>query len=163
MLEGCLQAVQVWLSALGVAADYPRGHVRGRRPTARFRLRCRGQVAPGHRVLRYHARIVEAGLEPHPGRSPTWSSRSTARRWSSRTTWASRVDGERVRRRASPDDDRVLEFSVGSAVRAFGPWYTAFDGPDRRCARMPGPPILQMTEVLAVEGPPQRGRPPTAR
>jgi hypothetical protein len=48
---------------------------------------------------------------------------------------------------------RVMEYSVGSAVRAFGPWYAAFEPPNR-CARMPGPPILQMTEVLAVDGAP---------
>jgi 3-oxoacyl-(acyl-carrier-protein) synthase/3-hydroxymyristoyl/3-hydroxydecanoyl-(acyl carrier protein) dehydratase len=230
MLEGCLQAVQIWLLAQGVAATHPSGAFEVR-PGAKIRLRCRGQVAPGHERLRYHARIVEAALEPQPyaladvvlsvdgvevvtaqnvavevqgekrargdahrepvedartvefaaasggnriaeperseGRGPiSGASRSTS--GGNRIAEPERSEGRGPISGASEGTSgagggkhapipraRVLEFSIGSAARAFGPWYAEFEGPGRRCARMPGPPLLQMTEVLQVEGAPR--------
>jgi 3-hydroxymyristoyl/3-hydroxydecanoyl-(acyl carrier protein) dehydratase len=155
MLEGCLQAVQIWLLAQGVAATYPDGAFEVR-PGARVRLRCRGQVAPGHKRLRYHARIVQAALEPQPYAIADVVLSVDGVEVVTAQDVGVQVDGERVALAPSViDRSRVLEFSIGSAVRAFGPWYTEFEGPGRRCARMPGPPLLQMTEVLQVEGPPR--------
>ncbi|MBX2798938.1 MAG: hypothetical protein KTR31_14775 [Myxococcales bacterium] len=153
MLEGCLQTVQIWLLSMGVAT---------RMPAARFepvvgraiRLRCRGQVAPGHRTLTYHARIREAGLgeEPYAIADVLLAVDGVPAVLASDV--GVRVVGEQL---PAPDADavprdRILEFSVGSAARAFGPQLAPFDAPDRRCARMAGPPVLQMSRVLHVEG-----------
>ncbi len=158
MYDGCLQAVQLWLLGLGVSAAYPDGRF-DPLPGCAAKLRCRGQVVPGHRRLSYRAHITSAGVDPSP--------------WAIATVVLSvdgvpvvraedvgvHVVGEAVEARPQSSElpigvDRILEFSVGSAVRAFGERYADFDHPQARCARMPGPPLLQMSEVVDVQGAP---------
>ncbi|MCB9695512.1 MAG: hypothetical protein H6738_01850 [Alphaproteobacteria bacterium] len=154
MYEGCLQAVQVWLLAAGVAVTHPTGRFE---PVADLatRLRCRGQVVPGHKRLTYRAVLKEAVLDDDaPFAVADVVLAVDGIPVVSAVDVGVRVEGPRVPRRTGPlvPYDRVLEYSVGSAVRAFGEAYAPFDGRGRRCARMPGPPLLQMTEVLSVEG-----------
>lgn len=160
MLEGCLQTVQVWLLGLGAATRWPAASFE---PMAgrTMRLRCRGQVAPGHRQLTYRARIREAGLDPAP-----WAVADVILAVDGVEVVVAHDVGVQVvgdpvdDPTASVDPTRLLAFSVGSAAQAFGPRWAPFDEPGRRCARMPGPPLATMTRVLSVEGPPMESGAP---
>jgi len=153
MLQGCLQAVQVWLLGMGLSAAFPTARFEPIVGTA-MRLRCRGQVVPGHQRLTYRAAITAADLSS----DAPWATADVTLSVDGTPVVIAHDVGVRIvgaRRALGPllDHDRVLAFSVGSAVDAFGPRYTDFDGPGQRCARMPGPPILQMSRVLSVDGP----------
>lgn len=152
MFDGCTQALQVWLLAHGLADDWPEGSFEPL-PGVTAKLRCRGQVVPGHTLLRYTARIKRAGLEPAP-----FAVADVILNVNGTDVVLAEDVGVVVRgaprARQQVDDARVLEYSVGSAERAFGPAYAGWDGPDKRCARMPGPPYLTMSRVVDVQGPP---------
>jgi len=154
MYDGCLQAVQLWLLAHGVSHAYPEGAFEPMKDTA-AKLRCRGQVVPGHSSLRYEARIKRAGLEPTP-----WAVADVILSVDGTPVVYAHDVGVEVRgERVLPtpparlDDAAVMEFSVGSAAHAFGAPYAPYDAPGARCPRMPGPPYLTMTRVREVEGP----------
>ena len=155
MYDGCLQAVQLWLLGHGIAKVFPNAAFEPM-PGVAAKLRCRGQVVPGHAKLQYEARIKRAGLHPTP-----WAIADVILSVDGTpVVYASDVgvvvDGERV---ALPepirlDDASIMEFSVGAAERAFGAAYARYDLPGERCPRMPGPPYLTMSRVADVEGPP---------
>lgn len=154
MYDGCHQAVQVWLLGHGLSAAFPDGSfepIEG----CTTRLRCRGQVVPGQSLLTYRATIKRAGLDPRPWAIADVTLEVDGTPVVSAVDVGVRVAGERIEPRSGIDARRVLEFSVGSAVAAFGPAYKDFDaGSGRRCARMPGPPYLTMTRVEDVQGAP---------
>lgn len=154
MYDGCLQAVQLWLLGLGVATRWPDASFEPM-PGRAARLRCRGQVVPGHSTLVYRARIREAGLLPAP-----WAVADVILEVDGVAVVIAHEVGVVVvgAARAVPaavDAARVLEYSIGSAERAFGAAYRPYDTPGRRCARMPGPPYLTMTRITGVEGEPR--------
>ncbi len=151
MLEGCLQALHVWLLAAGAATAFA---------DARFeplvdrpiRLRCRGQVAPGHKNLVYDARIREVSLT---GDAPyvvadvvLYVDGTPVVR---ATDVGARIVGKRAVDARTPAS--VLEFAVGSASAGMGRHYAAWDAP-ARCARMAGPPIAQIGRIEHVDCPP---------
>ncbi len=160
MFEGCLQAVQLWLLGQGLAAAFPTGRFEPL-PERPAELRCRGQVVPGHSLLSYTAYVREADLDgPEP-----WAVADVVLHCDGVPVVRAegvgvRVVGERVEvdapttRSEEPavDAARVMEYSVGSVARAFGAQLAAWDAPDTRVARMPGPPYLTMSHVMAVEG-----------
>jgi 3-hydroxymyristoyl/3-hydroxydecanoyl-(acyl carrier protein) dehydratase len=154
MYDGCLQAVQLWLLAHGVAHAYPNGAFEPK-PGVAAKLRCRGQVVPGHGTLHYEARIKRAGLEPTP-----WAIADVLLSVDGTPVVLAQDVGVEVRGERVPispplrlDDAAVMEFSVGSAQAAFGAPYAPYDEPGTRCPRMPGPPYLTMSRVQDVEGP----------
>ncbi|NCG18218.1 MAG: hypothetical protein GWP91_04295, partial [Rhodobacterales bacterium] len=158
MYDGCMQAVQLWLLGQGVSAAYPDGSF-DPLPECSTKLRCRGQVVPGHSTLTYRARIKRAGMTPTP-----WAIADVILEVDGTPVVLAEdvgvcVSGDRVAFAApvigpAQDKRRLMEYSVGSAVTAFGPAYANNDGPGQRCARMPGPPYLTMSEVVSVDGPP---------
>ena len=156
MFDGCTQAVATWLIASG-APSLVDGPARFE-PIAGLaaRLRCRAQVVPGHRLLTYEVRIREANLTdpemgPHAiadvvlyvdGRAAVIAHDVGVR-----------IEGQRrTPAKTEHDHPKLMEFSVGSPARAFGPALEKYD--HKRTARMPGPPILQMTEVVDLHGTP---------
>lgn len=175
MLEGCLQVVQTWLLAAGVAVDHPDGLFEPL-PDLAFELRCRGQVVPGHSSLVYEARIKEACLDGvafaiadvvlSVDGTPVVIAKNVGvtigRRLDVREamppllcTGAAGVTRTRPAPLPAPaeaapvvDVRRIYEYSIGDAERAFGSHYGDYAGIEPRCARMPGPPLLQMTRVL---------------
>ncbi|MCB9673939.1 MAG: polyketide synthase dehydratase domain-containing protein [Alphaproteobacteria bacterium] len=175
MLEGCLQAVQTWLVAAGVPATH-REHLFEPLPELPFELRCRGQVVPGHSSLVYEARIREARLDGTPyaiadvllsvDGTPVVLAKNIGVTVGLRGATAgidaagptgeaprSTVHGPRSTATPVVDTRRIYEYSIGDAERAFGPRYAEYAGISPRCARMPGPPLLQMTRVIEAEHP----------
>jgi len=153
MLEGCVQALQVWLLATGVGAEFPEGRFEPV-PGRTARLRCRGQVAPGHRKLVYELRVKEAVLGAEPRAVADVLLVADGVPVVLAEDVSVRIAGERIP--LSSPGERVpeaalLEFAIGLPSRAFGPTFAAFDE-GRRTPRIPGPPLLMMHEVLAVEG-----------
>jgi 3-oxoacyl-(acyl-carrier-protein) synthase/3-hydroxymyristoyl/3-hydroxydecanoyl-(acyl carrier protein) dehydratase len=152
MLEACLQTVQVWLLAIGAAAVVPDGVFEplvGRTT----RLRCRGQVAPGHHLLTIHARMREASTSGSLSAVADVIVSVDGLEVVTALDVGVQVDGER-RAPATIDRARLLELAVGSAARALGSHLAPYDAPGRRLPRTPGPPLVTMSRIEAVEGEP---------
>jgi acyl transferase domain-containing protein/1-acyl-sn-glycerol-3-phosphate acyltransferase len=169
MFEGCLQAMALYLAALGHTLERD-GWRFEPVPEETYRLRCRGQVTPRSRELVYEVFVEEVWDGPTP------------------TLWADllcTVDGlkafhcRRMGLRLVPGwplesrpalaaglEDRLpvaaadgfrfgaaslLACAWGRPSAAFGPVYRLFDGP-RRLPRLPGPPYHFMSRVVATEG-----------
>lgn len=161
MLEGCLQAVQTWLIAAGVPATH-RHHLFEPLPDLPIELRCRGQVVPGHSSLVYEARIKEASLDGTPyaiadvllsvDGTPVVIAQNVGVTVGLRAGFEEVVE-KVVAEEVVVDSKQIYEYSIGDAERAFGPRYHDYAGTSPRCARMPGPPLLQMTRVVQADRP----------
>ncbi len=164
MFDGCTQAVAVWLLAAGAAVGVEPGATFEPIAERPVRLRCRGQVVPGHSRLDYEVRVREAHLDDPQG---AWALADVILHVDGLPAVIAhdvgvRVDGRRVAQPALPVPDpaanavydlaALLEFSVGKPSRCFGPALAPFDHGEQRTPRMPGPPLLCLTEVLSVEG-----------
>lgn len=169
MFEGCLEAMALYLSALGFTLDKD-GWRFEPVPEAPYRLRCRGQASPASRELVYELFVDELSGAAEP------------------TLWADllcTVDGVKAfhcrrmglklvpdwpltrRPRLLPeaalpppsrivpgtrfDQAAVLAAAWGAPSAAMGPLYAAFDGP-RRLPRLPAPPYQFLSRVRWVEG-----------
>ncbi len=162
MFDGCVQAASLWLMAMGFPAQYKDAVFEPIVGVA-TKLRCRGQIVPGHSLVTYDVRVKDAGLEPAP-----WCIADVVLSVDGIPVVLAedvnvRISGTRValkqtnapvantRREPAVDQKRVVEYSVGDPSRAFGPAYLPYDS-GARVSRMPGPPYLTMTRVLEVEG-----------
>ena len=171
MFEGCLQAMSIYLTALGFTLDRD-GWRFEPAVEERYQLRCRGQVLPSSKQLVYEVFIEEVVDGPTP------------------TVYADllcTVDGlkafhcRRMALRLVPDwpleqilenqpgllstregpvadaagfrfDHRsLLACAWGRPSQAFGRGYEVFDN-HRRVARLPGPPYHFMTRVEQIDG-----------
>ena len=153
MFDGCTQSLSIWLMAHGFPAQFPNATfepVDG----VTTRLRCRGQVVPGHSKLTYDVRPKSAGFDPTPwviadvilfvDGTPVVLAEDVSLR----------ICGEAVALPAptSFNETQHLEFSVGDPSRAFGPNWTQYDnGP--RTPRMPGPPLLMLSRAERIDAP----------
>ncbi len=155
MFDGCAQALQVWLMATGAPAAWRDASFEPI-PELTAKLRCRGQVAPGHRTLVYDVRVKEAALEPEPyaiadvilivDGTPVVTALDVGVRIAGR-----REAAKAPQPTTTVPEEALLEFAIGLPSRAFGPALARFDdGP--RLPRIPGPPLLMMHRVLDVEG-----------
>ncbi len=177
MLEGCVQAMAFYLSALGFGVDkdgwrfQPIEH-------ETYSLRCRGQVTPTSQELTYEIFVEELhdGPEPliyadllctvdglgafHARRfglklTPSWPLSSQPELLAEgandpRAAVATYRDTAPFRF----DMPSLLACAWGPPSTAFGPMYERFDGV-RRTPRLPGPPYLfasRVTEVAGVMG-----------
>ncbi len=158
MFDGCVQALQVWLMALGVPSEYPEATFEPI-PGRTTRLRCRGQVVPGQHRLEYEVRIKEAGLEPRPYAVADVILHVDGTAVVRAENVGVQVEGARHPRAAAPPSGptqrfgEILEFAVGLPSRAFGSRFLPFDG-DLRTPRIPGPPYLTMSRIAHADGPP---------
>jgi 3-oxoacyl-(acyl-carrier-protein) synthase/3-hydroxymyristoyl/3-hydroxydecanoyl-(acyl carrier protein) dehydratase len=153
MFDGCTQSLSIWLMAHGFPAMFPNATFE---PVAGVatRLRCRGQVVPGHSQLTYDVRPKSAGIDPTPwviadvilfvDGTPVVFAEDVSLR----------ISGEAV---ALPvptsfTETQHLEFSIGDPSKAFGPNWTQYDN-GARTPRMPGPPLLMLSRAERIDAP----------
>ena len=170
MAEGCLEAMAVYMSALGMGLGKDAWRFEPI-PQEKYLFKCRGQVTPESRKLHYEIFVDEVFLDGH---IPTLFAHVLCS-----------VDGhkaflcERLGLRLVPDyplerlpellpdltEDRrpiasvgdfkfdhhaLLQSALGDPRQAFGPNYPSSS--ERRLPRLPGPPYHFMTRVLDVDG-----------
>jgi 3-hydroxymyristoyl/3-hydroxydecanoyl-(acyl carrier protein) dehydratase len=169
MLEGCLQAMAVYLTAAGYTLD--RDGYRFEPTTGEpFVLRCRGQATPASREIVYEVFVDElvAGPTPtlHADLLCTIDGLKAfhCRRMGLRLVPAWPLDPGRVQHPVesgrpcarvgdfSFDERAILACAWGRPSEAFGSMYAPFDG-GKRVARLPGPPYLFISRIAKVTGP----------
>ena len=174
MLEGCVQALAFYLTAMGYTVDKDGWRFQPI-PQETYSLRCRGQVTPTSRELTYEIFVEEIhdGPEPmlyadllctvdglgafHARRfglklTPSWP-------LTSRPTLTAEGKGDPRAAVASYRGSQPFRFDRPSLVAcawgqpstAFGPMYERFDEV-RRTPRLPGPPYLFLSRVTQVDG-----------
>jgi 3-oxoacyl-(acyl-carrier-protein) synthase/3-hydroxymyristoyl/3-hydroxydecanoyl-(acyl carrier protein) dehydratase len=157
MFDGCNQALQTWLMGAGWASEYPDEATFEPIPEVTTKLRCRGQIVPGHSLASYEVRVKDLGESPHPwviadvilsvDGSPVVFAEDVS----------ARIIGARVpRQKALPqqvDTPAIFEFSIGVPSLAFGEGFRAYDSGSERVARMPGPPLLLLDRAHSIQGP----------
>ncbi|MFP6684959.1 MAG: 3-hydroxyacyl-[acyl-carrier-protein] dehydratase FabA, partial [Polyangiaceae bacterium] len=171
MFEGCLQAMAIYMSALGftIERDGWRFEPVHGDPYA---MRCRGQVLPSSKDLVYEIFIEEVvdgptpmiyadllctidGLKAFHCRRmglrlvPDWPLDDQLKKLPELAIEApgpvATVDGFAF------GYDSLLACAWGKPSRAFGPIYSVFDN-ERRVARLPGPPYHFMSRIEAIDG-----------
>jgi len=167
MYEACAQTLRLlmwrwgWLGEEGSWTAEPT-------PGITSRLRCRGQVVPGCRVLRYEITVTGRSLEPAPSALADAILLIDGRQIVSVENLAVTFNGLsgsaisalwRAGDAAPPGPaatysrGRILAYCVGKPSEAFGEPYRIFDS-GRVIARLPGPPFLFLDRIEAVEAEP---------
>lgn len=163
MFEGCLQAMQVYMTAIGHTLTRDGWRFEPKADTV-FKLRCRGQVIPTSKLLTYELFVMECGISNgRPFLSaqvmctvdglkcfhadplviemiPDWP----LSRMHEYDTW-------KESKPVAWDYRSLIACAWGKPSEAFGPMYTPFDGPIRP-ARLPGPPYHFMSRVTKTTG-----------
>ena len=169
MFEGCLQAMAIYLTALGPTVERD-GWRFEPVPGCTYKLRCRGQVTPRSKLLEYELFVDEILDGPYPtifahvlctvdGLKAFQCDRLGLRLvpdWPlgrKPQLLANHTDAEPV---AHADGfafgyASLLACAWGKPSEAFGPMYTVFDGP-RRLPRLPGPPYHFMSRLTRIDG-----------
>lgn len=164
MYEACAQTLRIlmwrwgWLGEEGAWRAEPT-------PGVTSSLRCRGQVIPGCRVLRYEITVTGRSLDPCPRAladavllvdgKPVVSIENMAISFvglaaeSVDRLWSVRESGPA----SSYNYDRILAYCIGKPSEAFGEPYRIFDE-GRIIARLPGPPYLFLDRIEAVNATP---------
>ena len=169
MFEGCLQAMAMYLAAMGYTVDRD-GWRFEPVPEEKVQLSCRGQVLPTSTqvVCELFVREVSAGPIPtlHTDLLGTVDGLRAFHAsdmgyqlvpdWPMSTRPELLADYEEPKPVASVDGFEfgyasLLACAWGKPTEAFGPMYQDFDGV-RRVARLPGPPYHFMTRVVTLEG-----------
>jgi 3-oxoacyl-(acyl-carrier-protein) synthase/3-hydroxymyristoyl/3-hydroxydecanoyl-(acyl carrier protein) dehydratase/1-acyl-sn-glycerol-3-phosphate acyltransferase len=178
MFEGCLQAMSLYLAAMGYTLDRD-GWRFEPVPDEPIPLRCRGQAIPSSKQLIYEIFVEEVfdgpiptlyadllctvdGLKAFHARRmglrlvPDWP--VTSKPEIHRDFVASGEVHKPVAEIAQSDGSTfrfdyasLMACAWGKPSDAFGEMYSVFDG-HRRVARLPGPPYHFMTRVTSIEG-----------
>ncbi len=168
MYQCCEHTLRVFLLHLGWVAEQSEAAYEPiiGRPC---KMKCRGPVTPGTRLVAYEIHIKELGYGPEPyavadammyadgkpivhfvDMSLRLAGLTRARleqTWSpQRLTWDRPPRGGN---RSLFDRERILEFAIGDPSAAFGEPYLPFDR-DRRIARLPGPPYMFIDRVTHI-------------
>jgi acyl transferase domain-containing protein/3-hydroxymyristoyl/3-hydroxydecanoyl-(acyl carrier protein) dehydratase len=171
MFEACVQALSLYLAALGHTLD--RDGYRFEPVTdVAYSLRCRGQALPTSKEVVYEVFIDElSGTEPPTVFADVLGSVDGrkafhCRRMGLRLVPAWPMDPGRLALPATSRRDPVarsggfefdqrslLAAALGRPSEAFGPTFAMFDGL-RRTPRLPGPPYHFMSRVTRVQGSP---------
>lgn len=167
MYECSLHTLRVFLLRMGWVGEADRVAWEPVPETA-GRLRCRGQVTEGTRVVAYEVTVKELGYGPEPyaiadalmyadGRPIVQMVDMSLRlagttRTAVEALWDARGAAPA---RAAPlyDSADILAFAVGKPSEAFGERYRVFDA-ERVIARLPGPPFQFLDRVTSVDTPP---------
>jgi 3-hydroxymyristoyl/3-hydroxydecanoyl-(acyl carrier protein) dehydratase/1-acyl-sn-glycerol-3-phosphate acyltransferase len=160
MFEGCLQAMQLYLAAMGCTVDRD-GWRFTPAPDVAYKLRCRGQVLPTSRLLVYELFVEELVLGPIPRlRAQVLCTVDGLKCFHADPLILELVPDWPLSRMAPPSPDgrpcvwdyaSLLACAWGRPTDAFGPMYRAFDGP-RKVPRLPGPPYHFMSRVVETTG-----------
>ncbi|MDP2307584.1 MAG: beta-ketoacyl synthase N-terminal-like domain-containing protein [Pseudomonadota bacterium] len=163
MFEGCLQALQVYMTGLGHTLKRDGWRFEPRQGET-FHLRCRGQVIPSSKLLTYEIFVQEVGLDPVPYVKaqvmctvdglkcfhadpltlvmvPDWPL----------TRMPQLLADYREPKPCVWDYASLLACAWGQPSHAFGPMYKVFDT-TRAVARLPGPPYHFMSRVTRTDG-----------
>ncbi|WP_373069481.1 beta-ketoacyl synthase N-terminal-like domain-containing protein [Gemmatimonas sp.] len=170
MLEGGLQAMQIFMTGLGFTLDHDGSRFEPV-PEQNYSLRCRGQATPASSEVVYEIFVEEIVGGDTPtlyadilgsvdGRKAFHCKRMGLRlvpAWpldAGRTAVAIAHDPRPVAvvDGFTFDYASLLACAWGVPSSAFGPMYKRFDG-TRRVARLPGPPYHFMSRVARVSGP----------
>jgi 3-hydroxymyristoyl/3-hydroxydecanoyl-(acyl carrier protein) dehydratase len=170
MLEGGLQAMQIFMTGLGFTLDHDGSRFEPV-PEQNYSLRCRGQATPASQEVVYEIFVEEIVGGDTPtlyadilgsvdGRKAFHCKRMGLRlvpAWpldAGRTAVAIAHDPRPVAvvDGFTFDYASLLACAWGVPSSAFGPMYERFDG-TRRVARLPGPPYHFMSRVARVSGP----------
>ena len=172
MFEGCLQAMAIYLTALGYTLDRDGWRFEPVQDHT-FALRCRGQALPTNAEVVYEVFVDEIVASPTPTLyadllgTVDGLTAFHCRRMGLRLVPAWPLDAGRLptplanvsSARASArvdgfdfDYHALLASALGRPSEAFGELYRPFDG-TRRVARLPGPPYHFMSRVSRVGGP----------
>jgi 3-hydroxymyristoyl/3-hydroxydecanoyl-(acyl carrier protein) dehydratase len=169
MLEGCLQAMAIYLTAMGHTLDRD-GFRFEPAPATRYSLRCRGQATPASREVTYEVFVDEFVDGPTPtlyadllgtvdGLKAFHCRRMALRLVPAWPLEPGRIDHPlEVKRQCaqvdgfSLDERAILACAWGRPSQAFGPMYAPFDG-GKRVPRLPGPPYLFISRIAEVTGP----------
>jgi len=170
MLEGGLQAMQIFMTGLGFTLDHDGSRFEPV-PEQNYSLRCRGQATPASSEVVYEIFVEEIVGGDTPtiyadilgsvdGRKAFHCKRMGLRlvpAWpldAGRTAVAIKHDPRPVAvvDGFTFDYASLLACAWGVPSSAFGPMYKRFDG-TRRVARLPGPPYHFMSRVARVSGP----------
>ncbi len=175
MLEGCVQAMAFYLSAMGYTIDRDGWRFRPIEDEA-YKLICRGQVLPESKELTYEIFVEEI----HDGPEPTLYADLLctvdglgafhARRFGLKLVpgWPLTSPQKLALTEEIAGDERaaigvyegkpfrfdqasLFACAWGQPSTAFGPMYERFDG-TRRTPRLPGPPYHFLSRVTQVEG-----------
>lgn len=170
MLEGGLQAMQIFMTGLGFTLDHDGSRFEPV-PEQNYSLRCRGQATPASKEVVYEIFVEEIV----GGDTPTLYADILGsvdgrkafhcKRMGLRLVPAWPLDAGRTQVAIAHDPRPVavvdgftfdyaslLACAWGVPSSAFGPMYDRFDG-TRRVARLPGPPYHFMSRVARVSGP----------
>jgi 3-oxoacyl-(acyl-carrier-protein) synthase/3-hydroxymyristoyl/3-hydroxydecanoyl-(acyl carrier protein) dehydratase/1-acyl-sn-glycerol-3-phosphate acyltransferase len=173
MLEGCLQAMAVFLTALGFTLERD-GWRFEPEPEQPYLMRCRGQVLPSSKLLVYEVFVDEIvdgptptlyadllctvdGLKAFHCRRmalrlvPDWPLDTIVRDRPELLAPAARSGLVAQQGGFAFDYQSLLACAWGRPSRAFGPIYGVFDS-HRKVARLPGPPYHFMTRVRSIDG-----------
>ena len=170
MVEACLQAMSLYLAALGYTVSRDGYRFQPLREHA-FELKCRGEISPSSREVIYelYVREVDDGDKPHliadvlgwvDGRKSFLGQRlglELVPDWPLSTL----IRPEDMKRHAGQlakdadgfvfDYRSLLACAWGKPSEAFGRMYEPFDN-HRRVARLPAPPYHFMSRVTRLEG-----------
>lgn len=171
MVEGATQLLALYLVSLGCTLDKdgwrfePVHH-------QKYKLVCRGQAIPESREIVYELFVDEIILEPRPTifahilGSVDGRAAFLCERFGLQLVPDFPLLEQKARLVQEPDSrpvalldghpcDRVslLHSCLGLPSGAFGPRFLPYDDKPRALARLPGPPLLMITRVLAVSGP----------
>jgi acyl transferase domain-containing protein/3-hydroxymyristoyl/3-hydroxydecanoyl-(acyl carrier protein) dehydratase len=169
MVEGCVQAMAFYLSAMGYTLDKD-GWRFEPIPDQTYKLVCRGQVSTTSRHLVYEVFVEEMHEGPIPmlyadvlvtvdGLQACHSHRLGLRLipdWPI-TSRLELTDGIIEPKQIAVKNGfafgyrSLLSCAWGRPSEAFGPSYTVFDGL-RRLPRLPGPPYHFMSRIVSVDG-----------
>jgi 3-hydroxymyristoyl/3-hydroxydecanoyl-(acyl carrier protein) dehydratase len=160
MYECCLHTLRILLIRLGFVsaeADDTLGFspIEGQVS----QLKCRGQVLPTTQKVQYRVEIEQLGYGPEPFVIARASMYADGKHIVQMEGMSLRIQGlsqeglARLWASASPlfDTARIVEFCEGAPSKCFGPIYAAFDGSERRLARLPRDPFRFIDRVIAAD------------
>ncbi|MFZ5481919.1 MAG: beta-ketoacyl synthase N-terminal-like domain-containing protein [Myxococcota bacterium] len=160
MFEGCLQAMQVYLTAMGFTLRRDGWRFQPMKDVD-FKLKCRGQVLPTNKQLTYELFVQEVGGGARPYvKAQVLCTIDGLKCFHADPIVLEMVPDWPMTRMDVPAGDTkpvawdyrsLLACAWGKPSDAFGPMYTVFDS-ERRCARLPGPPYHFMSRVLSTKG-----------
>ncbi|MES2643266.1 MAG: beta-ketoacyl synthase N-terminal-like domain-containing protein [Myxococcota bacterium] len=163
MFEGCLQALQVYMTGLGHTLKRDGWRFEPKQGET-FHLRCRGQVIPTSKLLTYEIFVQEVGLDPVPYvKAQVMCTVDALKCFHADPLTLVMVPDWPLTRMPKLLSDYVepkpavwdyaslLACAWGQPSHAFGPMYKVFDG-TRAVARLPGPPYHFMSRVTRTDG-----------
>ncbi len=168
MYECCLHTFRIFLMRLGWVGEETEIHCEPMVDVA-SRLKCRGQVLPTTRIVRYEVVVKALGDDPDLHALADAYMYADGKRIVEITDLSLRFHGLTRQRleqiwsgRAVPtlqqatrqfDRDKILAFAVGNPSEAFGEPYRIFDS-ERVIARLPGPPYQFLDRIVRIEAQP---------